>query len=257
MPSLHELQRAFARAVFEGDAAAVAGLIRARGIPAPDRLSVYRNNVLGNLRDALADVFETVHALVGAEFFDHAAECYARRTPSGSGDLNDYGAGFPEFLRDFAPAASLVYLPDAARLDWACHESLLAPDPEPGDFTALAAVDPADYPRIRFEVHPALRLLRSPYPLFRIRRICTDPAAADERVDLAAGADCLVVARPGAHVGIATVTPGQFELLAALQRGEPFGAACDRALAVDPDADVSAWLHAQVAAGNLTGWRLT
>src|SRR2546423_667622 len=75
---------------------------------------VYRRNVLANLRGALAATYPVVARLVGSAFFDEAARRYALACPSASGDLNDYGASFADFLERYEQARSLAYLPDVA-----------------------------------------------------------------------------------------------------------------------------------------------
>ena len=58
MPSLPELQSAFARAVIERDERALISWIRVgNGLDAEARIDVYRTNVLGNYRSALLEVY--------------------------------------------------------------------------------------------------------------------------------------------------------------------------------------------------------
>src|SRR5271155_414299 len=71
MPSLRELQRGFAAAALFGDTAALSGLgIEAGGLDAAARIAVYRNNVFGNYRQALAAPYPVVRRLVGDALFD-------------------------------------------------------------------------------------------------------------------------------------------------------------------------------------------
>ena len=58
--------------------------------------------------------------LTGA-FFGEAARQYIVGHPSLSGDLNDYGGEFAQFLAAYPHAADLPYLPDVARLEWAIN----------------------------------------------------------------------------------------------------------------------------------------
>ena len=67
-----------------------------------------------------------VEKLVGEGFFRYAASQFIRQYPSKSGDLNEFGYEFPEFLETFEPAAKLNYLPDVARLELAYHEAYYA-----------------------------------------------------------------------------------------------------------------------------------
>ena len=91
MPSLRELQRGFSAATLSRDPAALAALsIVSGGLDPGTRIAVYRNNVLGNYRKALAATYPVVRRLVGAPFFDAAVE---RGHPSPHGDVNRYGGG--------------------------------------------------------------------------------------------------------------------------------------------------------------------
>src|ERR1700687_3869341 len=69
MTSLHEWQRAFSAAAVFNDAAAVASLrIVASGMTPEARIGIYRANVLGNYRRALAATYPVIKRLVGAPF---------------------------------------------------------------------------------------------------------------------------------------------------------------------------------------------
>ena len=59
------------------------------------------------------------------------ARAYALAEPPRSPVLMDYGAGFADFIAGFAPAASLPYLPDVARIERAWREAYHAADAEP------------------------------------------------------------------------------------------------------------------------------
>jgi len=79
MPSLFEIQRGMAAATLFGDRAALASLgIVAGTMSAAERIDIYRNNVLGNYRNALAATFPVVKRLVGAAFFDTAVDAFVR-----------------------------------------------------------------------------------------------------------------------------------------------------------------------------------
>ena len=160
MPSLPELQAAFARAVIERDERPLADWIVAqRGLDAQARIGIYRTNVMGNYRSALREVYPVVLALVGEPFFNRAADSYASRHPSRSGDLNDFGGEFGDFLAGWPSAAQLAYLPDMARLEWAVERAFHAADAARLDLQALAAVPQEMLPTLRFELQPASRIV--------------------------------------------------------------------------------------------------
>lgn len=123
MSSLRELQADFAAALFDPERQHPSGL-RAFGEPAgAERFAVYRNNVMVALIEALRDAYPVVCRLVGDEFFGAMAAVFARSHPPRSPVMLDYGAGFAEFIAQFAPAASVPYLADVAALERAWVEA--------------------------------------------------------------------------------------------------------------------------------------
>ncbi|HSW81885.1 MAG TPA: DNA-binding domain-containing protein, partial [Usitatibacter sp.] len=115
MSTLATRQREFARSLLD-DAPADAGV------------AVYRASVAANFSAALAATYPVVRRLVGEAFFAEAARRFVLSHASASGDLTEYGAGFPAFLAAYPHASALEYLPDVARLEWACHECESSPD---------------------------------------------------------------------------------------------------------------------------------
>src|SRR2546425_12390395 len=137
MPSLRELQHAVRMSLVEREDSVAASYIVDDGLAPERRLSVYRNTFASNLASALRLSYPAVHRLVGDEFFEGAARIFVHERPPASAYLDEYGAEFAEFLARFPPAASLAYLADVARLEWAANRALHAPDEEPLDVTRL------------------------------------------------------------------------------------------------------------------------
>src|SRR5262245_28271558 len=214
MPSLCELQFAFAHALIERDEQALTGWIRrGHGLDAAARIDVYRNNVLGNYRSALHQTYPVVLALVGAAFFDRAADEYVPRHASLSGGLNNFGGAFGDFLTAWAPATELVYLPDVARLEWAIERVFHAADAPLLDVRALSGVPPAKLPTLRFKLHPATRIVRSHYPILRIWQVNQPGFIGDQEVRLDADGDDLLVVRKGAVVNVERLSTGELTLI--------------------------------------------
>jgi hypothetical protein len=229
MPSLLELQRRFARALHQpvgGD---------------DPRIGIYRRNIAGNYRNALAASYPVVRALVGAGFFDAAVDSLVEREPPASGDLNVYGAQLAAFLAAYPHAQSLPYLPDVARLEWAIDESCRAADADgsvAAVVAALGAVAPERLPTRTLRLAPSCRLVQSGYPVLRIWQAHQGESPVTEAVDLETGPDHLFVRRDADGAAIERVAPATFAFLAALLRGDVLSAALDSALAVAPDFDL-------------------
>lgn len=256
MPSLRELQVAFARAVFGEGARRLDAEVVASGLAVARRLNIYRNNTLASLTDALAAVYPVIARLVGEEYFGQAAREYARHYPSTSGNLHDFGEAFPGFLSRLPEASGLPYLADVARLEWAYHACFHAPDHPPLDLPQLAQVAPERHGDLRFSLHPASRLLASEFPVLRIWAVNQDGAPEDATVDLGEGAARLLVIRRGLEVEIQPLTQGGWALLSALARAETLGAAAEAALAVESDFDLGGWLIDHVRRQTLVGFEV-
>jgi hypothetical protein len=226
MESLARLQEAFYRAIVTGQSDAFAGRVRAGRMSGAERLATYAHGVDANWRQALADTYPVVERLVGAAFFGEAARQYARAHPSTSGDLHCFGSMFAEFLASYPHASALPYLPDVARLEWARHESSHAAEAGPFDLAALASVPERDHGSIRFRLHPAVRLLRSEYPVASIRE--ANQEGRDGTLDRPFTSECVIVRRPDFEVRIERLSQSEWRFLAALEAGADLESATER-----------------------------
>lgn len=251
MHSLRELQFKFAEAVLERADTRIRQLVRANGLSGARRLQVYRNNVFAGLTSALGAVYPVVERLVGDGFFRYAADRYIRLHPSTSGNLHDFGGAFAEFLAAFPAAAGLPYLTDVARLEWAYHQVFHAAEHAPLDLSALRAIPPEGYLALKFHLHPASRLLHSDYPVLRIWEVNQADYEGDGTVDLSQGGDQLLVIRRELRVELQPLGKGEYTLLTALAANHDLASACEAALSIEPDFDLTACLQRHVARGTL------
>lgn len=240
----------------EGRASGMESLLKPGALTQARRVEIYRHNVMSNLTGALADIYPVTRNIVGESFFRHAAEVYSRATPSHSGDLNDFGGAWPEFIAAWPHAAELPYLADTGRLEWAMHRAFHAADVAPLDLARLAAVAEEDQGQLRFELHPAVSVISSPYPLSAIWRVNQPEYAGDMAIDWEGGGEQLCVRREGyAAVFDVLDVPGM-RFLSALSCRAPFEAAAEAALAVDSSADLQGMLIGFVQAGVIAGFRV-
>lgn len=254
MTSLRELEQRCYRAFLLDETEPLLPLVVSGTIPAAARVAVYQNNARELFRKTLASSYPVIERLVGEACFRSLARKYMREQPSQSGDLQHFGRGFAAFLHDEYAATEFAYLPDVARLEWAVEEVLLAP--QPGRALELSSLDtvPAEqHANIAFELGESVRLVGSRYPVFDIWR--ANQAGAESAVDLATGAQHVVVRRNGVHADIEPMEPAAFELAAALSRGAVLGEAFD-GLAPDRRAELGAMLGVLLERGLLGGFRI-
>jgi hypothetical protein len=235
VPTLLETQRAMRASLVDGDDAAATAMLAA-DVNA-DRLNIYRNTFVTGVTKALRLTYPAVHRLVGADFFEGAAAQFIAQHPPRAAYLDEYGADFPDFLRTFPPAASLVYLADVARLEWAVGRAIHAADVEPLDLARLAALSPEDQGGVRFIPHPSVGLLYADYPVDAIwRGVLNDDDAALAGVDLDAGPVHLLVERGAAGVEVSRLDERRWSFAAELCDGRLVEAAFAGAAGTTADA---------------------
>ncbi|MBT2333222.1 putative DNA-binding domain-containing protein [Variovorax paradoxus] len=238
MPSLHELQQSMRQSILRDTQDAALDYVDGAGLSPWQRLSVYRNTILGALANALRLSFPAVQQLVGADFFEGAAQIFSREQPPRCADLNLYGGEFADFLERFEPAATLPYLPDVARLEWAVNRALHAPVAQVLDLSQLAAaVAPSDQDRVCFAAHPSISMLRSHFPVDTIwRAVLEQDDAAMGNIDLAGDPVCLMVQCLVDQVEVIRLDEGAWHFGAALFSGQPLRAALEIAQGLDAPA---------------------
>jgi hypothetical protein len=251
MPTLLEVQRAMRASLVDRDDDAAAAMLP-EGVGA-DRLNIYRNTFLVGLAKALSLCFPAVRRLVGADFFDGVADRFISQHPPRAAWLDRYGAEFPDFLQHFAPAATLAYLADVARLEWAVNLALHAADAEPLDLARLAALAPEHQASVSFAPHPSVSLLRLDHPADDIWRAVLDGNdAALGAVNADAGQVHLLVTRAAAGVEVSRLAGPAWRFARDLVAGETLEAAC----AAAPGVDVRAVLAEHLAAGRFVDYHV-
>jgi hypothetical protein len=255
MQRLAERQQDFAAALLDPELPAPAGLVGPDGEPSLKRFAVYRNNVVVGLTETLKDAFPAVRRIVGPDFFQAMARAYVLKEAPQTPILLDYGAGFPDFIGQFEPAATLPYLADVARIERAWTEAYHSLEVSPLDPAVLTAVEPDQLPEIRLLLHPSVRLVRSPFPALTIWQMNVGDGVPAP-VDLAAGGEHALVARPLADVEVRLISQGSFEFIQALAGGPSVLAATRVALAADCRFELTANLSDLMRAGALVGYSL-
>ena len=251
MPTLLETQRAMRASLVDGDDRKAAALL-ADDVGAA-RLNIYRNTFVTGVTKALRLTYPAIHRLVGADFFEAAAARFIARHPPRTAYLDQYGADFPDFLRNFQPAASLAYLANVARLEWAVSRAIHAADAEPLDLARLAALSPQDQARVCFVPHPANGLLCADHPADTIwRGVLNGDDAALAGVDLGAGPVRLLVERRATGVEVSRLDEAAWCFTVALCDGW----SVEEALAGAAGASVAPLLTEHLAAGRFIDFHL-
>jgi len=255
--SLRELQLSFTTAVLDGSNAAISPWIRDEGLSPSARVNIYRNNLHEGFLKALALGFPVIQCLVGEDYFRQLGRLFLTEHPSRAGNLHHIGSPFAGFLRDQFAATPYSYLPDVAELEWAYQECLIAADALPLDPTPLQSVPPERLADLRFDVHPACRLVSSEFPIMRIWRVNQEDRDGTEIIDLRQGADHVLLRRNDDAVELHRLPAAAFTLLRSLSRRATLGDALEIAQAVASDFDLAQTLRHFVELGVFTAVHTT
>jgi hypothetical protein len=132
-----------------------------------ERLSIYIHNTQLTLLDLLRSSYPVIEKIVGADFFQTLAFHYQKHYPLSSGDRHSFGAQLPDFIANFPPASSLVYLSELAQLEWWHHHAYFADNATTLTFEQLQQQLSTGHD-VRLPLHPSVRCLSVHYNVLDI-----------------------------------------------------------------------------------------
>ncbi len=255
MPTLAELQRAFARGI-DGDPSEAGHWIVDDGIDPAARLGIYRNNADAIVAQYLHAAFPAVARLGGAGYLESLAPKYRRQHPSRSGNLHDLGAAFAGFLQELLVTTPYTFMADVARLEWAYQEALVEAEAAVFPREAFAVLPEDAHPRLCFAFAPSVRYVRSAYPVSALweanRRAESDGAT----VDLAAGGEQVLMDRAAGGVRLRALGAGEGAMVEAILAGQSLAAVLAAVETVDAACDPVAFLYELIESGRIDRFRL-
>lgn len=225
---LRALQQAFIAGIMGDESTIFKSINSDTWLSADKRLNIYRNSTQAILTKALSETFPVCKKLVGDDFFNAMGKLYMMRAPSYSPSLTHYGEMFAEFVADFEPAKSLIYLADVVRLEWAWHIAFCAADSEPLDIYAFSSVPIEKQGEIIFQLPAGASLIKSLYPIHRIWEVNQNDDVEDKTVNLDTGSVLLLVWRKNLEMRIDVLNDTQWQTLSWVQQSLCFADVCER-----------------------------
>jgi hypothetical protein len=215
------------------------------GLEPARRVQVYRNNARAMFEGALERTYPVLRRLVGNDGFAALAQGYRAEHPSRSGDLHWVGQDFASWLAPRVVGEGRAWLADLARLEWACEEAMVAARLPPLAPAELARVAPEALAEVGLALQPCVRTVSSPFPVWSAWRAGQVDGAA-EPVDLALGAQHVVVTCCDTGLVLHSLPEDQFLFVATLAGGASLGSAVDTsALEVEALPGMLAWLFGE------------
>lgn len=224
-------------------------------------LKVYQSNGHVLAQRALQAAYPVLVQLIGVESFDALARAYWHAEPPIYGDVAEWGADLPAFLRGSAQLEEEPYLADVAALEWALHRAASAQDDDvdAASFALLASHEP---PVLRLQLAPGCAVISSAWPVASIWAAHMDQSVSFEELRLRFQSDMpelAVVWRTAMRPQLRQIPCAEYTLLGALLSGQSFGEALDTVpkQAMTEGAakpwDINTWLANAVQSGLLLG----
>ena len=163
--SLRQLQQNFANHIFKKSDRKILQELAYSDQEALARLNIYRNNVLGSFESALSSTFNVTQKILGAVKFVELTQKYCRKFPSKSGNLNEFGQDFPQFLSRYQPR----YLKDLSQLELLHNQAFLnGKSATVFDVEKFKKLPAEKFTQLTFELDPSCTLLASKFAIFTI-----------------------------------------------------------------------------------------
>lgn len=223
-------------------------------LSAAQHLAIYQRGYYARLLQCMQGQFKALSHALGPQLFADFAREYLRQTPSRSPTLALLGQDFVAWLQRNRPDADapekeewIDFMVDLADFEWTLYSLFDAPGAEEQGY----ATQPPELLNPALRLQPCLRLCRYRYPVsgyyqqvsaLEVAAEAADaaliPASTSVSVSAQAGEDpplpapqaCwLALVRSNYRIGIFTLLPAQYHLLAQLQQAAP-GTTVDDAL---------------------------
>lgn len=208
---LYEIQKSFKEKIL-------------RAVPTNTPFEVHRYHTFYTLQKTLSRTFNQTKKFLGDERFSKLAEGFIENNPPSNPYLCLYGKEFLDLLED-------PLLKDLATLEWYLQESLNAYQKSESDFLSkLAQVNPDNFDTLTVIFNPTLRLFKSAYnlkPLF-IKESLSE-------ADFARGEFYFLCKTEGLIASVHVLSSDQGLFLEALESGDSFSVAQEKAIGHNPD----------------------
>jgi hypothetical protein len=200
---------------------------------------------------ALGAAFPVLAQLLDEENFGALARAFWLAQPPASGDVAQWGAGLPEFVRHAPQLVDEPFLGDVAQVEWALHRLAFAPDAtvDLASFDLLTTQEPTT---LTLELSPGALCFTSPWPVVSIinAHLGGDPPLAEAaRLLRERAGETALLWRDGLRPRLRHAAPGEAGFAAALQAGASLG----DALTQSPALDFNAWLAPAVQSALVLG----
>lgn len=244
--TLGEQLQQFQRSVLNGESPHL--LLRKLKSGHDARWDIYRNAYRLRLTEALQDNYPVLQRLLGDDAFQSLAFSYIEQHPSRHPSIRWFGDQLAGFLMRNPELMPHPVLQDLVQMEWALRSAFDAADSRPLTIDIMAALNQADWPEMRFTLHPSACLLNLEWEVEALWRALSQ----DENADTVAPPQrphSLLVWRNVLETHWRSLDSHEASLLDAVANGHTFGECCLLAASLVGEEQAAA-----LAAGFLRRW---
>lgn len=255
---LAELQALFQDSILTGEREILRSVLPSRRLDAAARFEVYADAYRYRLAEFLSNDYPVLRNALGDDEFGALVEAYIEAMPSLHQNARWYGYRLPQFMRETEPWSARRAWYDLAHFERALADAFDAADADVLDIESLATTPAEEWPRLRFQFHPSVALLRfaagtvanyaeavaddaEPLPHLSAVRVAAELVPQVEEV--------ILVWRKEGQSFYRSLDEDETLALHEIQDGKTFGEMCSLLAFRHVDEDVSA-----VAANFLVAW---
>jgi len=259
MDKLKDMQRNFIQdclsADFSQNNILMEGNLNTDKISAFGSMEIYRESAIGNLHSVLQLTYPVIEKLVGEDFFEFTCRNFISNYWPETGNMDEYGREFPEFIKNFGPAKELIYLSDTAKLEWLFQETSLSADAPTLEQEAIASVPPEKYYNLYLHIHPSVNFMTSDFPVNKIWEMNQENSDDIGEINLDESETAyLMLCRPFLKTNIIEITEAEMKFLTNLINGESLFQAYESATEINEQFDLSHILQKHLSLQNFSGF---
>jgi len=182
------------------------------------RFSIYRNNVIVGLINALEDKFPVCLRLLGDDNFRQLAKEYIGDNLPSSPVMFEYGKSFSKYISSNDVIKYAPYLPDVAKLEYNIGEAYHAPN---SPFITLSDFEEIGASKLfnsRVTLHPSVSCFHTNYPIVEIWK--TNSYDQEVKSITILNAEDVLVSRPSFDIMIESLPVGAVSFIKQLSDGK-------------------------------------
>lgn len=143
---------------------------------AKERIEIYRNTIIDNMRNSLSLTFQGTEKLLGPNCFK--AACYhfskIQENMPKTGCMDFWGEKFPYFLASRDEFAEIPYISDYAKFEWLKHLAYIEKEEKAISIEELKKYDENEVNYLELDFQKSIYFYESLFPIYKIDKMLSE-----------------------------------------------------------------------------------